>query len=185
MTRQEIEAAFPLLAQHGFRITSPAGDYNCFAWAARDTERWWEPRPGYFWPPGVPMQVTLASFMQAYASVGFVPCPDGTVEPGFEKIAIYVDPLGSPKHAARQLLFGKWTSKLGKQEDIKHHLDGLTGLRYGHVAQFMKRPQASLVSRVIPWLARLWLRWTFFLASLRTALLFQGTAALFRQRLSS
>jgi len=117
--------------------------------------------------------------------VGFVPCPDGTVEPGFEKIAIYVDPLGSPKHAARQLLFGKWTSKLGKQEDIKHHLDGLTGLRYGHVAQFMKRPQASLVSRVIPWLARLWLRWTFFLASLRTALLFQGTAALFRQRLSS
>jgi hypothetical protein len=165
---QDIEAAFPLLAQHGFGITSPGSrHYNCIAWAARDTRRWWWPDPAYFWPPGVPRQLTLASFMQAYASLGFLTCQDGSLEPGFEKIAIFVDNLGSPKHAARQLPLGKWTSKLGKHEDIKHHLEGLTGLQYGHVAQFMKRPQASPVLRAISWLAHLWLRWTTFLAFLR------------------
>jgi hypothetical protein len=58
----------------------------------------------------------------------------------YQKIAIYIDVSGTPTHAARQLPNGKWTSKLGWLEDIEHELDGLTGDRYGCVAQILKRP---------------------------------------------
>ena len=40
---------FPRLAPQNHRITSPAGiEYNCVAWAAGDTENWWQ--PGVYWP---------------------------------------------------------------------------------------------------------------------------------------
>jgi len=167
VTPQAIEAAFPVLSRHGYRITSrPSGQYNCYAWAARDVLRWWEPHPAYFWPPGVPQTPTLAAFMQAYASVGFVPCLDGALDAHCEKIAIYIDRFGRPKHAARQLRFGKWTSKLGREDDITHHLDGLTGRVYGQVAQFMKRPRTHPVDRLVALLGTWWYRWTGALASL-------------------
>jgi hypothetical protein len=39
-----IEARFPGLRTSSFRVTSPATrDYNCVAWAARDTAHWWRP----------------------------------------------------------------------------------------------------------------------------------------------
>ena len=43
-------------------------------------------------------------------------------------------------HAARQLLSGKWTSKLGKSVDIEHDTTDVVarGL-YGEVVQIMKR----------------------------------------------
>ena len=46
---------------------------------------------------------------------------------------------GEPTHAARQLPNGKWTSKLGRWEDIEHDLEGLTGEMYGSVQQILKR----------------------------------------------
>jgi hypothetical protein len=45
-----------------------------------------------------------------------------------------------PKHAARQLPSGRWTSKLGPMEDIEHALHDLTGMAYGSVVLVMKRP---------------------------------------------
>jgi hypothetical protein len=42
-------------------------------------------------------------------------------------------------HAARQLLSGKWTSKLGRWQDVEHELEGLVCDRYGTVKQVMKR----------------------------------------------
>lgn len=45
-----------------------------------------------------------------------------------------------PTHVARQLDDGKWTSKLGSNEDIIHHtLDGLEGEKYGQVTTIMTR----------------------------------------------
>jgi hypothetical protein len=41
------------------------------------------------------------------------------LEPGFLKVALYGTGL-TYTHAARQLADGKWTSKLGKGEDIEH-----------------------------------------------------------------
>jgi hypothetical protein len=60
------------------------------------------------------------------------------LESGFEKIALYALE-GHPKHAARQLPDGAWSSKLGKYIDIAHSLNGLEGTVYGQVVGFLKR----------------------------------------------
>ena len=63
-----------------------------------------------------------------------------TLETGFEKVAFYGGGM-LYTHAARQLPHGKWTSKLGKGEDIEHDTpDDVSGGLYGEVVQLMKRP---------------------------------------------
>lgn len=143
MSERDIESIFPNLPLCGYSITSPATpEYNCIAWAAADTESWWEPDPYNlsFWPTGVPRAYTLEAYVKAYNTRGYVVCDNFNREDDFEKIAIYIDASGKPTHAARQLTSGRWTSKLGQLEDIEHHtLDGLTGNDYGIVAALMKR----------------------------------------------
>ena len=73
-------------------------------------------------------------------SLGFVPCADESLEPGFQKVALFADPAGMPTHAARQLASGHWTSKLGQAEDIEHELRALKGEIYGAATLFLKRP---------------------------------------------
>jgi hypothetical protein len=139
----ELESVFPHLTSFNHSITSPVSpEYNCIAWAAGETDRWWWPLAGSFayWPSNVPVQETLDAFIKAFGSIGFTPCGDANVEQGYEKIVLYVDENGKPTHAARQLPNGRWTSKLGKIQDIEHELDGLTGAVYGVVAQVLKRP---------------------------------------------
>ena len=56
---------------------------------------------------------------------------------GFEKVAIYGFGFFYT-HAARQLPNGKWSSKLGKAEDIEHDSpDDVAGGVYGEVVLFM------------------------------------------------
>lgn len=46
-----------------------------------------------------------------------------------------------PRHAARQLPNGRWTSKLGDHVDIEHAaLDAVGGDFYGEPAVFMRKP---------------------------------------------
>jgi len=139
-----IEVVFPSLTSSNYRITSPATPaYNCIAWAIGADDRWWWPDNQYnaYWPEGVPREETLEAFIQAYALAGYIPCDTSDHEHGFEKIAIYTDERGKPTHAARQILNGHWTSKLGDGEDIEHDCpENLTGIRYGCPALFMKRP---------------------------------------------
>lgn len=143
MVRHPIEVVFPKLTTEVYRITSPkTALYNCVAWAAGQVEAWWWPDPmeQAFWPLGIPRRETLDVFIQAFGTIGYVPCETSDLEPCFEKIAIYVDALGKPTHVAKQLPDGNWTSKLGKLEDIEHAtLAGLTGFQYGSVALFLKR----------------------------------------------
>jgi len=136
------ESLFPDLARTGFRITStPNPAYNCIAWAVGETTKWWWPDPDGFdyWPPGIPRERTVPAFVQALATVGFSPCDYDSLEPGWEKVAIYATGEG-PTHAARQLPIGAWTSKLGPDDDIEHTLMGLCGLAYGSVVEFLRRP---------------------------------------------
>jgi hypothetical protein len=137
------EIRFPNLAITGYRVTSPATQiYNCFAWAAAEENRWWnplEPDNPYYWVDGVPNELTISAFILAYGTMGYEPCTDAIFEVGFEKIALYALPDGEITHAARQLPNGKWTSKLGRWEDIEHELDGLVGEMYGSVKQILKR----------------------------------------------
>jgi hypothetical protein len=88
----------------------------------------------------VPREATIEAFQAAYRTLGYEVCNTPDYESGFEKIALYA--LGSdPKHAARQLPSGEWTSKLGRWIDIAHTLGGLEGPEYGTVVAYMKRPQ--------------------------------------------
>jgi hypothetical protein len=61
----------------------------------------------------------------------------------FEKIVLYGVRVGTdivPTHAARQLVDGRWTSKLGNCEDIEHDtIEMLNGPRYGVPICFLKR----------------------------------------------
>ena len=96
-------------------------DYNCIAWCAGDTEHWWQ--PGVLWPvPSGSEDYGMEVLAEAFASLGYVRCEDADLEPGFEKIALF----GSSScytHAVRQLRGGRWTSKLGRSEDIEHERD--------------------------------------------------------------
>src|SRR6266849_7324533 len=143
----------PKLTSKNCRVTSPVkNSYNCIAWAATGSDSdWWWPIPlGFwppvsYWPPGVPREVTIAAFLQAFGTVGYVQCKDGKLEAGFEKIALYANrmPWGEivPTHAARQLPDGKWTSKLGTLEDIEHKKPAdVNGPIYGGVVHYMQRP---------------------------------------------
>lgn len=145
MSKQDIERYFPDLIRTGYSITSPATpEYNCIAWAADDTEVWWEPDPFdlYYWPPRIPRTYALDVYIRVYETLGYTTCKNAVYENDFEKLAIYVDSNGKPTHAARQLSSGKWTSKLGRSEDIEHHtLDSLAGSYYGSVAVILKRPK--------------------------------------------
>ncbi len=136
---------FPRLTADNHRVTSPATPtYNCIAWAADDIEHWWE--PGRYWKPNdwPDDDFGLESLMRAFATLRYVNCElDAGLETGFEKVALYA--TGSEyTHAAKQLPDGKWTSKLGKAEDIEHDTpDAVAGGLYGEVMQIMKRPHAQ------------------------------------------
>ncbi len=139
-------AAFPKLTPANHRISSPIDEvYNCIAWAANDTSRWWEPTD--YWPdPTGQFGYDLTDLIRVYEGLGYVPCPDETPERGFEKITLYADNGGRYTHAARQLASGNWTSEIGKWEDIEHDTPGdIVGGAYGTVAGYIKRakPQAA------------------------------------------
>ena len=145
---EHLERLFPNLQGTTYQITSPADEnYNCIAWAAgSNAVPWWPADPERaFWPAGVVNEKTLDAFRQAFASVGYEICASGELEPGFEKVALFADGRGAPKHAARQLATGLWTSKLGALEDIVHSLHDLEGTEYGMVAVTMKRPMPMKV----------------------------------------
>src|SRR5438270_518391 len=105
------------------------------SWTANVTTDWWWPvgTGKTHWPDGVPRVVTLEAFRAAFATLGYVICPSEELEAGFEKIALFANDQGIPRHAARQLASGRWTSKLGKMEDIDHALRDLEGTLYGSV----------------------------------------------------
>jgi hypothetical protein len=133
---------FPKLNAANSRPTSPVDEgYNCIAWAAEDSERWWWPDPQEqnYWPPSAPRVEAVPAFVEAYASLGYVHTTDGSLESGKQKIAIFVDAQGKPRHAARQLKDGWWTSKLGQEIDIEHELSAIEGPEYGTVAVVVAR----------------------------------------------
>lgn len=144
----------PFLDQNNCSVSSPITNaYNCIAWAAGDTRRWWWPAPRRgvaYWPRGVPREATVPAFIQAYGTLGYDLCEDGKLEPGLEKIAIFVkiqDGRQVPTHASFQLESGQWTSKMGPLEDIVHQdVNDVNGPIYGKPAVFLSRPRRPRAS---------------------------------------
>jgi hypothetical protein len=130
------------LAPDNHHDTSPLDNrYNCIAHAASAQNRWWWPdKDGFgYWPSGVPRNVTIDAFILSYGTLGYEVCDDASVEDGYEKIALYAL-NNTPTHAARLLSNGKWTSKLGKLEDIEHDTAStIEGPAYGTAVLFMRR----------------------------------------------
>jgi len=141
--RDLLEQLFPRLRTTAFEITSPEDSrYNCIAWAAGDTRRWWWPgeAPFSFWPSGIEREESVGNFVAAFATLGYEPTKSGEHDRDYEKVAIFASSEGIPTHMARQLPNGSWTSKLGGLEDITHIvLAGVAGTDYGHVVAFLQR----------------------------------------------
>jgi len=143
---QDIVAAFPNLMWQGFSPTRSAkGTYNCIAYAANDEQRTWWPsqrKPSdasrSYWPIQR-YDESVANFVEAFSTIGYMPCTSGELEVGFEKIALYaLDSM--PMHMAYQVCDGTWRSKLGAEWDIMHtSVDGLAGEMYGSVSCYLRR----------------------------------------------
>jgi len=145
-TPDAVNIDFPNLKNTNYEITScPTSVYNCIAWAVGDSRRRWWPRrrnnplmTGYYWPPGAPVENTLTAFIRCFEILGYEVCDSYDLEQGYEKIVLYTK-KGEPKHAARQLPSGKWSSKLGNNADISHEISALDGPCYGSVEVVMRR----------------------------------------------
>ena len=142
---RRLEESFPHLAGSGYEITGQASkEYNCIAWVMGiATQNWDCYDPDSYWPPSIPRDDSIMTAMQLFAGEGFSLCEDDTLEPGYEKVALYAF-VGRFTHAARQLDDGRWSSKLGIMELITHPSPAnLAGGFYGNVHCFMRRPSPS------------------------------------------
>jgi hypothetical protein len=141
MLHLSLKTEFHGMTETNYHVTSPQDvQYNCIAWAAGEDDVWWWPDNMLYayWPDTVTRQTTIEAFVQAFSTKGYYPCDNGSLEEGFEKIALYAI-NEKPTHAARQLRDGNWTSKLGQNHDISHTIDALDGPQYGSVSLFLKR----------------------------------------------
>jgi len=157
-----LERTFRKLFAAGYEITSPQStDYNCIAWAAHDIHHKWWPNDYGYWPGWVKREETIPSFIRAFRLLGYRECGDSCRQFGYEKVAVYA--IGkAPKHMARQLLDGSWTSKLGDAEDITHYtLDAVESYgpapfygEYGAPVVYMRR--LLVVSWVVRFIQFVW-----------------------------
>lgn len=142
MLRVDREKWWPNLTRYA--ETSPAtATYNCVAWAAGDTRRWWEPDADgdFFWPNDVPREYDFRAYRAVFERMGYQECKNVDLEPGYEKVALYLGSDGEFTHVARQLPDGRWTSKLGAWDDIDHaDLNGLVGPTYGSIGVVLRKP---------------------------------------------
>jgi len=143
------EAQFPQLQGRYTKSSEVTKTYNCAAFAVGDDQNWWDPLPPktYYWPIQLPPNISeayaVASYIRAFETRGFRTCSDGSLEAGFEKIAIYGNRWGYFEHAARQLPDGRWISKIAEDEDITHDtVDLLLGEQPGDIS-YMARPKVN------------------------------------------
>jgi hypothetical protein len=142
MAEQLNSQDFPMLGPDWKRTSEPAY-YNCLGFAMGEKRSWWPGEyPGWsddYWPTGAPNEETAEAFAIAFATVGFVRCDSSSIDPGFEKIALY-GISGIIKHAARQEEDGMWRSKLSlNDEDIEHNITGIEGPCFGRIVAIFKR----------------------------------------------
>ena len=152
MPIKELRGVFPNSTGSRLDLTSEEDiNYNCASWALEENHRWWEPyglilpapSPPYHWPPELPQDNKAATYVRLFEMNGYELAADESLEQGYKKVALYIRDVNF-QHAARQLSTTKWTSKIGKHEDIRHELralerDGPYG--YGTASIFMRKPK--------------------------------------------
>ena len=115
-----LSVSFPNLRSEGFTVIDPPCDlYNCIAYAANDTSRWWDHTPHRYWPSYATRSDRIESLQEVFVGLGFEECYDDKVEAGYQKIALYED-QGGWEHASVQMPNGAWRSKMGEGPVIEH-----------------------------------------------------------------
>ena len=152
MPLEDLDKLFTQLVCDRNTITSTQTiDYNCVAWALGIQNQWCEPfgvivpapPPDYCWTDHRPPDSLLSTYVTFFESHGFELSDDDVLEKGYAKVTIYLLD-GMFTHVARQLSNGRWTSKIGKLEDIQHALAEIESPEdqpygYGRASVFMKR----------------------------------------------
>lgn len=134
---------FPQLEMTNFEVTSPVDRrYNCIAWAVNDNTRWWWPDPNAYWPTDRG-DLTIENFEEAFATLGYTRQENNLSPQEVERIVLYLDGLGNPTHAARQLETGDWAAKIGPQWDVEHQKNAFCGGDYGNASIMFERPRAG------------------------------------------
>ena len=147
-SKERLEEHLPELSSVDYVVTSRADKrYNCVAWAAGSDRHWWQ--PDRYWPLSDRSDESTVAYIRAFASLGYEECTSSDLEPGFEKVVLYESSDGLVEHAARQLPNGRWTSKLGKLQDIEHGTPEALHVifSYGRVAAILKRPREWALTR--------------------------------------
>jgi hypothetical protein len=133
---------FPILSEDPscFSVTSEDSKmYNCIAYAmGEEHQPWWPGEYGHYWPKDCPGEPSIEAFDCAFATKGYATCESGEPQSGYQKVALYAQG-DLPKHAAKQLPNGRWSSKLGRNVDIEHNLSDIEGPCYGKVIKFFAR----------------------------------------------
>jgi len=142
---QQLISAFPQLASEGYEIVGdPTEQYNCIAYAAGDTSRWWEHSENHHWPGYASRSNSMESLKQVFLGLGFQPCNDSRMEDGYQKVALY-EQEGAWTHAAVQMPNGRWRSKMGRGPVIEHQSpQSLSGGIYGEPSTCMRRATGTV-----------------------------------------
>lgn len=145
LTPAELQAKLPKLSPDNHKHTSPADPrYNCVAFANENKRKWWEAGchgGKFFWPEKIADDIN--GWVKMFTDQGYELTENRDVEPGFEKVAIFVDLSDMlPSHVAKS--DGRaWKSKLGRYQDIEHSsldlLEGDQSCEYGIVDKILKR----------------------------------------------
>ena len=131
---------FPNLASEGFETVGQASElYNCIAYAAGDTTKWWWPDGINYWPTGATPDNRMESLTEAFAAMGYEQCQNSDAEEGCQKVALYGF-RDRFEHAALQMPNGRWRSKMGQGPVIEHRSpESLSGGIYGNPTSYMRR----------------------------------------------
>ena len=137
-----LNVSFPNLHNEGFTVVDlPSDLYNCIAYAAGDTSRWWDHTARRYWPSYATRSKLIESLQEVFTGLGFEECDDGSFEPGYQKVALYEEDEGTWQHASLQMPNGAWRSKMGEGPVIEHRSpESLSGGPYGHPTIHMRRP---------------------------------------------
>jgi hypothetical protein len=147
LTPQELHKKWPKLRPGNHEHRSNATPrYNCVAFVNQDDRHWWEPGKSggrYYWPPDAIQDWSLDSWIELFTRDGYELSDSADHEPGFEKVAIYIDTRDmSPSHVAKSDGY-TWKSKLGGYQDIEHSsldlLEGDNECEYGVVDRVLRR----------------------------------------------
>ena len=141
---QLLITAFPKLSSEEFEIVERASErYNCIAYAAGDTSKWWDHNRNHYWPTPATRSNSIESLKEVFVDLGFEQCHDGRTENGYQKVALYGE-RGLWKHAAVQTPNGRWRSKMGQGPVIEHRSpESLSDGQYGNVAFYMRRAAST------------------------------------------